>query len=290
MTLVPIKDMLLEARERQYAVGAFNVVNLETLQAVVRAAEAERTPVIVQVWHGDLAHAGGAYISAIAKAAAQEASIPVALQLDHGQSFEQAMACIEWGFSSVMIDLSSSDFDENVASTRRVVEAAHAKGVSVEAELGKIYSGDASVAVRNSSLTDPALAAEFVEATGIDALAASIGTAHGLYSSRPVIDFARLEKLVQLVPVPIVVHGGSDTPAEDLLRMVRIGVAKVNVGTDLMNAFNKGLAEALASGGQALPPREVLGHARACVEEVVREKIRLLNSLRKDAPQKEGRQ
>ncbi|MGE5572755.1 MAG: class II fructose-bisphosphate aldolase [Bacteroidota bacterium] len=258
------------------------MVNLETLQAVVRAAEAERTPVIVQVWHGDLAHAGGAYISAMAQAAAQEASIPVALQLDHGQRFEQAMACIEWGFSSVMIDLSSADFDENVASTRRVVEVAHAKGVSVEAELGKIYGGDASVAVRNSALTDPELAAEFAQATGIDALAASIGTAHGLYSSRPVIDFGRLEKLVRLVQVPIVVHGGSDTPTEDVLRMIKTGVAKVNVGTDLMNAFNKGLAEALTGGEQDLPPRDVLGHARACVEKVVREKIRLFSSLRKD--------
>lgn len=280
MKLVPITELLADARKNHYAIGAFNVVNMETVQAVARAAEAEKTPVIIQIWHGDMAHAGGRYISAITKAAAESFSIPLALNLDHGQSYEQVVECINWGFSAVMIDLASNDFYENIKSTRKVVEFAHAKGVSVEAELGQIFDAQSPVSQRNSALTDPDQAVEFVAKTGVDALAVSIGTAHGMYSSKPVIDFELLEKLVQMVKIPIVVHGGSNNPDEDIVNMVRLGVAKINIGTDLMNAFTQGMRESLASGDPA--PRDILGHARECVEAVTRKKIRLLNTLRSD--------
>jgi ketose-bisphosphate aldolase len=263
-------------------VGAFNIVNLETLQAVVNAAEAENTPVIIQVWHGDLDYAGSSYITTMAKVAAESVSVPIALQLDHGQSYQQALSCINAGFSSVMIDLASSDFKENVLCTRKVVQEAHSQNVSVEAELGRIFSGQTSVEVRSSSLTDPDLAAQFVDETGVDALAVSVGTAHGLYSSKPVIDFARLRKLLEVVNVPIVVHGGSNTPDEDILKIIELGVAKINIGTDLMIAFIEGLKEALASENSDLTVRDILGRARECTYQVVREKIRFLNSLRTD--------
>jgi ketose-bisphosphate aldolase len=280
--LVPISELLADAQKNHYAVGAFNIVNLETLQAVVNAAEAENTPVIIQVWHGDLDHAGSSYITTMAKVAAESASVPIALQLDHGQSYQQALSCINAGFSSVMIDLASSDFEENVLWTRKVVQEAHSRNVSVEAELGRIFSGQASVEVRSSGLTDPALAAQFVDETGVDALAVSVGTAHGVYSSKPVIDFARLQKLLEGVSVPIVVHGGSNTPDEDILKMIELGVAKINIGTDLMIAFIGGLKEALASGNSDLSVRDILSRARECTYQVVREKIRFLNSLRTD--------
>ena len=259
MGLIPITTLLADARKQRYAVGAFNIVNLETLQAVVNAAEAENTPVIVQVWHGDLSHAGIPYLSALARVAAESVNVPVALQLDHGQSYEQAMTCIDAGFSSVMIDLASSDFQENVRWTQNVVQAAHARNVSVEAELGQIFDGQASVEQRNSALTDPELAAKFVRETGVDALAVSVGTAHGLYSSKPEVDFVRLETIINTIPVPVVVHGGSNTPDDDIRRIVQLGVAKVNIGTDLMVAFLQGLRDTLATDDPRLAVRDVLG-------------------------------
>ena len=279
MGLVPITGLLKEAKEKGYALGGFNVVNLETLQAVVEASEAENTPALIQVYHGDLEHAGLAYIVAMAQGAAASSKIPVALQLDHGQSYEQAVACIEAGFSAVMIDLSSSDFDENVRSTKAVVDIAHSRGVSVEAELGKIADASAPVEERNSGMTDPESAVTFVRETGVDALAVSVGTAHGMYSSNPVIDYPRLERLVKEVPAPIVVHGGSNTPDEDIRRIVKLGVAKVNIGTDLMNGFISGIQDELNSTSD-LTVRGIMGHARDNTRAIVRQKIRLLNSYR----------
>jgi ketose-bisphosphate aldolase len=278
--LLPISEILADARKNSYAVGAFNVLNMEMIQAVVRAAEAEKSPVIIQVYYDDLNFAGGAYISAINKVAAEPASIPVALQLDHGQSFEQALSCMNCGFSSVMIDLSSLDFQENVFSTRKVVQEAHSRGISVEAELGKIFGGEEPIEKRNSSLTDPDLAVRFVDETGVDALAVSVGTAHGLYSSKPFVNFDLLRKLVQSVQVPIVVHGGSDTPNEDIVNMIRLGVTKINVGTDLMLAFKNGLKEALNRQSRDSHIRDVLDYARTKMETLVRKKIKLLNKIR----------
>lgn len=280
MGLVPITPLLADARKQRYAVGAFNIVNLETLQAVVTAAEAEKSPVIVQVWHGDLSHAGVPYLSALARVAAESVGVPVALQLDHGQSYEQAITCIDAGFSSVMIDLASSDFQENVHSTKKVVQAAHARNVSVEAELGQIFDGQSSIAQRNSGLTDPELAAAFVRETGVDALAISIGTAHGLYAAKPEVDFARLETIINTIQAPVVIHGGSNTPNDDIRRMVQLGVAKVNIGTDLMIAFLQGLRDTLASEDPRLAVRDVLGQARDYTYKVTRQKIQLLNTYK----------
>lgn len=282
MTLVRITGLLADARKKQYAVGAFNVLNLEMVQAIVKAAEDEKTPVILQVAHGDLGHVGGPYVAAIAKVAAETASVPVALQLDHGQNLAQITSCIDCGFSSIMIDLSSSDFHENLTHTKDVVKIAHEKGVSVEAELGKIFSGKTTVDRQKSSLTNPDSAAEFVRATEVDALAVSVGTAHGVYKFGPEIDFDLLERIIEVVPVPIVMHGGSYTPDGDMIKMIKMGVAKVNIGTELMMGFIGGLKDALTDAEQEITARKVLGQARAEVEKIARKKIRLLNILRTD--------
>lgn len=272
--------MLELAQQEHFTVGGFNVVNMETIQAVINAAEKTNSPVIVQVYHDDLGYAGAEYIVAIAEAAAKSAHIPVCLSLDHGESYEQALHCIEAGFSGVMIDLSKEDLQANIYDTKRVVKVAHSKGVSVEAELGKILDATASYEEINSGMTDPKVAQEFVEKTGIDSLAVSIGTAHGFYSSKPEINYHLLQELLDIVPIPIVVHGGSDTPDDDIMEIVRLGVSKINIGTDLMKAFNQALFDSLSRGGTKQAPRDVLTIARNSVENVVLKKLDLLNKFR----------
>ena len=279
MKLVKLNTILDDAVKNHYAVGAFNIINLETLRAVVNAAEAEKSPVILQIWHGDLLHTGVHFVSAMAQTAATLSSVPIVLQLDHGQSLEQALICMECGFPSIMIDFSLLDYSDNVKTTKKVVEEAHARGVTVEAELGKIYGGNDPVEVQTSSLTDPELAKRYVEETGIDALAVSIGTAHGFYSAKPDIRFSLLEKLIKNLPVPIVVHGGSDIPDEQIAKMVELGIAKLNVGTDLMTAFMNGLREKLVENEKNVI-RDVLGYAQKKVEETTRKYIQLLNTYR----------
>ena len=279
MELQNFTAMLREARRRHFAVAALNTINMETIQAVTAAAEATASPVIVQVHHKDLAYAGTEYIAALASTAARKSSNSICLSLDHGQSFAQAMDCMEHGFTGVMIDLSSSDFERNIADTLKVVAEAHRRNISVEAELGKIFSARESAAVRNSAMTEPEAAAEFARRTGVDALAVSIGTAHGLYSSAPEIDFTRLERIIGLTPCPIVVHGGSDVPDNEVREMVRLGVAKLNIGTDLMMAFKTSLAESL-SGGARISTSLLLAAARERVRQVAVSKFNLLNAFR----------
>lgn len=281
MKLVKLNTILDDAVKNHYAVGAFNIINLETFRAVVNAAEAEKSPVIVQIWHGDLFHTGVHYVSAMAQTAAMLSSVPIVLQLDHGQSLEQALICMECGFPSIMIDFSLLDFSDNIKMTKKVVEEAHTRGVTVEAELGKIYGGNDPVEIQTSSLTDPELAKKYVEETGIDALAVSIGTAHGFYSTKPDIRFSLLEKLIKTLPVPIVVHGGSDVPDEQIAKMVELGIAKLNVGTDLMTSFMNGLREKLVENEKNVI-RDVLDYAQKKVEETTRKYIQLLNTYRID--------
>lgn len=279
MELQNFSAMLRDARERHYTVAALNTLNMETIQAVTAAADKAASPVIVQIYHKDLAFAGAGYIAAIAAEAARESRFPVCLSLDHGQSFEQAMVCMDHHFTGVMIDLSSSDFDRNIADTKRVVAEARARGVSVEAELGMIFSAREAASVRNSSMTDPDAAALFAERTGVDALAVSIGTAHGLYATAPEIDFDRLERILRICPCPVVVHGGSDVPDDQILQMVRLGVAKLNIGTDLMMAYKRSLAGSLASG-PGVSTSLLLSEARRKVREIAEHKFSLLNAYR----------
>ncbi|MDD2421714.1 MAG: ketose-bisphosphate aldolase, partial [Heliobacteriaceae bacterium] len=223
------------------------------------------------------------YIVALTRVAAEKATIPVALHLDHGTSFEQCVQCIWSGFTSVMLDGSKHSLAENIALTNRVLAVARAVGVSVEAELGKISGTEDDIFVheREAFFTDPAEAKEFVAATGVDALAVAIGTAHGQYKGRPELDFDRLAAIRELVGIPIVLHGSSGVPDEDIRRAVEIGVRKVNIDTNLREAFVAGVKEVLAQNPQEIDPRKVLGPAKQKMSAVIREKIRLFGSAGK---------
>lgn len=280
MSLVTVKELLRHAEEGGYAVGAFNCNNMEIIQAIVAAAEEERSPVIVQASQGAIKYAGLAYITALTRLAAEEATIPVALHLDHGTSFEQVVQCIRYGFTSVMIDGSKLELQENIALTNKVLEMARAVGVSVEAELGKIGGTEDDITVDEweAALTDPEEARIFVEATGVDALAIAIGTAHGQYKGTPRLDFDRLKKVRELVDVPIVLHGSSGVPDDAILRAVELGVRKINIDTNIREAFVKGVKETLARNPQEIDPRKLLGPAREEMTSIIREKIRLFGS------------
>ena len=280
MPLVSVKDLLFEAQKGGYAVGAFNCNNMEIVQSIVRAAQAEQSPVIIQASQGAIKYAGLEYISVLGRLAAEKAAVPVALHLDHGTSFEQAIQCIRAGFSSVMLDGSKLPFEDNVALTFAVIRVARAVGVSVEGELGKIggTEDDISVSHREAQLTDPGQAKTFVERTGVDALAVAVGTAHGVYQGKPELDFDRLKKIAQLVGIPIVLHGSSGVSEEDIKRAIQYGVRKVNIDTDIRAAFMKGIKESLAEFPGEIDPRKVLGPARKGMEEAIRGKMRIFGS------------
>lgn len=280
MSLVPISVLLKKAEEGGYAVGAFNCNNMEIVQAIIAAAEAENSPVIMQASQGAIKYAGIEYITAMASIAAENASVPVALHLDHGTSFEQVMMCIRKGFSSVMIDGSKLPFDENVELTNRVISVARAVGVSVEAELGKIGGTEDDIHVddRDALFTKPEEAKEFVDRTGVDALAVAIGTAHGQYKGIPELDFPRLEKIRSLVNIPIVLHGSSGVPDDAIEKAIKLGVRKVNIDTNIREAFVQAARDVLNKDAKEIDPRKVLGPAREAATAIIREKIRLFGS------------
>ena len=198
--------------------------------------------------------------SRIVKAAAEESTVPIALQLDHGRDSELIRAAVKAGFTSIMFDGSHLPYEENVRETRKVVELAHAHGLSVEGELGRVggKEDNIEVATNEAFLTNPEQAAEFVEATGIDLLAPAVGTMHGLYRGEPKVDFERLQKIREVVAVPLVLHGGSDLPTEVIARVIKIGVDKINVGTDLKYAMTDGVREYLGEHPQEMEPRKYL--------------------------------
>lgn len=283
MSLVPVSELLKKAEEGGYAVGAFNCNNMEIVQAIIAAAEAENAPVIMQASQGAIKYAGIDYIVAMAKLAAGRTHVPVALHLDHGTSFEQAMQCIRAGFSSVMIDGSKLPLEENIALTRRVLDVARAVGVSVEAELGKIggTEDDIYVSEREAFFTDPEEAGIFVRETGVDALAVAIGTAHGQYKGTPELDFPRLEKIKSIVKIPIVLHGSSGVPDDAIREAIRLGVRKVNIDTNIREAFTAAARKVLEENPKEIDPRKMLGPAREAATEVIREKIRVFGSSNK---------
>ncbi|MFA7467814.1 MAG: class II fructose-1,6-bisphosphate aldolase [Desulfotomaculaceae bacterium] len=280
MGLVPISALLKDAEAGGYAVGAFNCNNMEIVQAIAAAAQAERSPVIMQASQGAIKYAGIEYITAMANVAASMVDVPVALHLDHGTSFDQVMRCIRSGFSAVMIDGSKLTLDDNIALTRQVVAAARPVGVSVEAELGKIggTEDDIHVSDADAFFTDPEEARRFVEETDVDALAIAIGTAHGRYKGEPKLDFARLEKIRSLVSIPIVLHGSSGVPDEAVRQAIRLGVRKVNIDTNIREAFVDRCRQVVASSPDEIDPRKILGPAREAAVELIRQKIRVFGS------------
>lgn len=280
MSLTGVVEMLKNAEAGGYAVGAFNCNNMEIVQAIVAAAEAENSPVIMQASQGAIKYAGLEYIVAMAKLAAERTHVPVALHLDHGTSYEQAIQCIHAGFSSVMIDGSKLPLAENIKLTRRVLDVARAVGVSVEAELGNIggTEDDITVSERDALLTEPREAATFVHETGVDSLAVAIGTAHGQYQGIPELDFPRLQKIKSLVSIPIVLHGSSGVPDDAIRDAIRLGVRKVNIDTNIREAFTQAARKVLDANPKEIDPRKMLGPAREAAIEIIREKMRVFGS------------
>ncbi|MDI3535109.1 MAG: fructose-bisphosphate aldolase, class, partial [Thermosediminibacterales bacterium] len=222
-------------------------------------------------------------IVGMVKAACETATIPIALHLDHGTSFEQIMLCIRKGFSSVMIDASKYPLEENIAKTKQIVDIAHAVGVSVEAELGKIggTEDDIKVSERDAFMTDPQEAVKFIAETGVDSLAVAIGTAHGPYKGEPKLDFKRLEEIRGLVEVPLVLHGASGVPGDSIKKAIERGICKINIDTDIRQAFTRGVKEVISNRPEEYDPRKILGPAKEEMKKVIREKIRLFGSSNK---------
>lgn len=280
MIFSPSRPLMDKAKSEGYAVGAFNTNNLEITKAIVRAAEEENAPLILQTSVSAIKYAGLEYLAGIARTAAVMTGIPLALHLDHGDSLETVLECIRHSYSSVMFDGSRLPYEENVAITQKVIESAQPEGISVEAELGKLVSGTETISTveREEAMTDPEEAREFVERTGIDALAVSIGNAHGWYKGEPDLDFQRLEEIRKLVDIPLVLHGASGIPDEMIRTAIEIGIDKINIDTEIRNAFRQAVAKFVEENPEVIDPRKILIPAIEAMTEVVRKKIRLFGS------------
>jgi len=273
----PNAILLQKAKREGYAVGAFNLNNMEIAQAIIETAEEERSPVIMQASQGAIQYAGIDYIAAIARVAAERATVPVSLHLDHGTSFEQNVECLRAGFSSIMFDGSKLPLQENIAITKRICEIAHVVGVSVEGELGQI--GKISDKITKEQLekmkADPQEALEFVKQTGIDALAIAVGNIHGMQKQEAEIDVPRIKTIEKLTNIPLVLHGASGIPNESVKQAIKAGICKINIDTELRKAFVRGINIVLKEDPTGIDPRKILGKAKTEMKEAVREKIRL---------------
>ncbi|WP_054950836.1 tagatose bisphosphate family class II aldolase [Numidum massiliense] len=278
--VVNTKEMLLKAQKERYAVPAFNIHNLETIQVVVETAATMGSPVILAATPGTFDYAGRDYIQAIADTAAKRYAIPIALHLDHHEQLVQIKQSVQLGAKSVMIDASHLPFAENIAIVQEVVVYAHAHGATVEAELGRLggQEDDLVVDVADAYYTDPEAAQQFVEKTGIDSLAVAIGTAHGMYKAEPKLDFARLAAIREVVDVPLVLHGGSGIPHADVQTCIDMGCCKVNIATELKLPFAAALKQYLADHPEASDPRKYMYPAKEAMAQAVREKIRMCRS------------
>ena len=241
MSFISMKAILQKAKDEKYAVGAFTFASLDTAYAIIDAANRANMPVILQTGPLECGYAGLEELAGIARFALKRANVPAALNLDHGDTVEIAEQAVKAGFSSVMIDASKYSYDENIRITKEVVKIASPLGVSVEAELGKIGGAEGLADVKDSeaSQTDPDEALDFVQKTGIDALAAAIGTAHGFYKQAPVLNIGRLKKIAELTDLPIVLHGGSGTPNDQVIEAINNGITKVNICTEFLAAMGK---------------------------------------------------
>lgn len=282
MPLVTTNEMLLRAQAEHHAVGAFNVENLEMVMAVMQAAEETKSPVIMQTTPSTIKYAGLNYYLAMVRTAAERASVPIAIHLDHGESFSLAMQALRTGYTSIMIDGSHSPLEQNIALTRSVVEACAPSGISVEAELGKVGGKEDDLEGGSGNpFTDPAEAEEFVNRTGVNSLAIAIGTAHGLYNGTPKLDFDRLRAIRSRVSIPLVLHGASGVPDEAVRESIASGICKVNFATELRIAFSDGVKSYLAKDPNVFDPKKYSKVGRENVVQLVKQKIQLCGSAGK---------
>ena len=306
MGLVSSRELLVPARAGGYAVGAFNTSNLEISQAIFAAAAEKRAPVIVATSETAIKYAGYVNVYSMVKHLSEYYRVPAALHLDHGGDVSLVVKCIRHGWTSVMIDASKEDYDQNVAVTAKVVEIAHMAGVPVEAELGRLRGVEDAVNVeeRDSFLTDPDQAADFVKQTGCDSLAVAVGTSHGAYKFKgePKLELGRLSEIAQKVSLPLVLHGASSVPQDvlekaskygaklpgakgvpdaTLKEAIKMGISKINIDTDLRLGFTAGVRQVLAESPEVFDPRKIVGLGRHAITEVVKNKIEVFGSAGK---------
>ena len=297
----PTKTILDKARQQHYAVAHFNINNLEILQGVVNAAVKLQAPIVLATSEGAIQYAGMNYLYALARTAAETTRIPIALHLDHGRDLKIIKKAIQLGYSSVMVDASHQEFEKNIKITKQVVQWAHPKGISVEAELGTIGGAEDLVESRHILYTDPAKAKEFVERTGCDFLAVAIGTSHGAYKFSGKADLRQdiVQQIHRLVKIPLVLHGASGVPEKvvkeaqkygaklsgvygvpdsQIKLAIKNGIAKINTDTDLRLAFDAAVRKAVQTRPADFDPRHILGPAREAIQQVAEQRIRLLGS------------
>ncbi|MBI4016115.1 MAG: class II fructose-1,6-bisphosphate aldolase [Candidatus Aenigmarchaeota archaeon] len=300
--LTTLTKALADANKKNYAVGAFNVNNMEICQAVIRAAEKLKSPVIIQTSEGAIAYAGIKYLKAITEVAAQTSAIPTVLHLDHGRDMNIVKDCIRLGWTGIMYDGSHLSFEKNVKNTLKVVKLAERKEIGVEGELGTIGGAEDIVSARQILYTQPEAAKEFVEKTGVDALAIAIGTSHGAYKfkGKAKLDIKLLAEIKKKVKIPLVLHGASGVPAavvakaqkygaklgkpegvpdSQIKEAIKNGINKINTDTDLRLAFDAAVREVIATKPEVFDPRKILGPAREFIQKIVEHRIKLFGSV-----------
>jgi fructose-bisphosphate aldolase class II len=285
MKFLTMTEILQPCVGQDWAIGAYDTCNLEITQAIVEAAAADQAPAIIMIYPHHTPQESWPTLVRLIEAEVERTRIPAALVLDHARTLDQIECALELGFTGVMIDASLKPLEENIELTRRAVQLAHAGGVSVEAELGHVGQGQDAVAEdeQQAHLTRVDEAERFVKETGVDALAVSIGTLHGLYRGKPKLDFERISQLRAACPIPLVLHGGSDTPDADLRRAIELGIDKINIWTDVRIPFLQALKDTLERPIRSLEVSDALGAARASAIEIIRQKNRVLGAAGKAA-------
>ena len=280
MKILSTREMLKKAQREGYAVPAFNIHNLETLEVVVETAAELKSPVILAGTPSTIEYAGGEFIVAMAEAAAEKYNIPIAIHLDHFEVIDEIKHFVDLGFRSTMIDASHAPFEENIETVKKVVEYAHKYDATVEAELGRLggQEDDLIVDEKDTKYTNPKQAKEYVERTGIDSLAVAIGTAHGLYHGEAKLDFDRLKEIRYMVDVPLVLHGASDIPDELIKKAISLGICKVNVATDLKIPFSDAVKKYFIENPDANDPRKYMTPGKEAMKKVVAHKIMVCGS------------
>lgn len=281
MSLVTLREILRDTRQKKYAVPAFNFNGYEDAQGMINSALKMRSPIILMASMGAVKYIGLKQTAGMIRGMAEMVDIPVCLHLDHGTDMALLKEAVVAGFTSVMIDASKENFEKNIETTRKVVDYAGKFGCSVEAELGKIGGREEHIVADSaeSALTDPAIVPEFVEKTNVDALAVAVGTAHGFYKSTPKLDFGRLEDIVGLTGCPLVLHGGTGVPEEDFKKCIRIGMSKINVGTEFKAAYAGAIRDAVGNYKKdELDPRTYLKHVKEICEKIADKKIKLFGA------------
>jgi tagatose 1,6-diphosphate aldolase GatY/KbaY len=282
-TILSTKQMLLDAQQRHYAVPAFNIHNMETLQVVAETAAEMHSPLIIAATPSTVEYAGPEYLVAMAAVAARHTDIPIAVHMDHHETFKSICDGINAGFRSAMIDASRDAYEDNVKRVQQVVAYAHRYDATVEAELGRLVGKEDDVEVKEveKSYTDPDVAVRYVEETGIDSLAVAIGTAHGLYHGKPKLDFERLQAIRANVSIPLVLHGASDVPDELVEKAISLGICKVNIATDLKIPFSDAVKAFFLAHPEANDPRKYRTPGNDAMKAVVKHKIEVCGSVDK---------